>query len=63
MLRLYLLCLVFFVDGLGDWMGESFDDFIANVIANCARYRMLIDGGYGVIKAIKNPCGGRGFYE
>ena len=40
-----MLCLVFLVDGLGDWMGESFDDIIVNVIANGARYRMLIDGG------------------
>ena len=30
MLRLYLLCLVFFVDGLGDWVGETSDCFIDN---------------------------------
>ena len=30
MLRLYLLCLVFFVDGLGDWAGESADCFVVS---------------------------------
>ena len=30
MLRLYLLCLVFFVDGLGDWVGESADCFVVS---------------------------------
>jgi len=30
MLRLYLLCLVFFVDGLGGWMGESYDYFVVS---------------------------------
>ena len=29
-LRLCLLCLVFFVDGLGDWACESFDYFMDN---------------------------------
>ncbi|KGG26516.1 hypothetical protein EV13_1126 [Prochlorococcus sp. MIT 0702] len=37
-------------------MGESYDYFVVSG----ARYRMLIDGGYGVIKAIKNPCHCRG---
>ena len=59
MLRLYLLCLAFFVDGLGDWVGESFDYFMDNG----ARYRMLIDGVYGVIEEIKSPCGSRGSYR
>ena len=52
MLRLYLLCLVFFVDGLGDWAGESFDYFMDNG----ARYWELIDGLFGVIEEIKSPC-------
>ena len=30
MLRLYLPCLDFFVDGLGDWMGESADCFVVS---------------------------------
>ena len=51
MLRLYLLCLVFFVDGLGDWVGESADCFVVSG----ARYWRLIDGLFGVIEAIKNP--------
>jgi len=51
MLMLYLLCLAFFVDGLGDWMGESCDYFVGNG----ARYWRLIDGVYGVIEAIKTP--------
>ena len=59
MLRLYLLCLVFFVDGLGGWMGETSDYFMDNG----ARYWELIDGGYGVIEEIKSPCGCRGFDE
>lgn len=37
MLRFYLLCLVFFVGGLGDWACESFDCFVVSG----ARYRML----------------------
>ena len=59
MRRLYSLCLVFFVDGLGDWMGETSDCFIDNR----ARYQRLIDGGYGVIEEIKSPCSCRGFDE
>ena len=51
MLMLYLLCLVFFVDGLGGWMGETSDCFMDNG----ARYWRLIDGVYGVIEAIKTP--------
>ena len=50
MLRLYLLCLVFFVDGLGGWMGETSDCFMDNG----ARYWRLIDGLFGVIEEIKN---------
>ena len=57
MLRLYSLCLVFFVDGLGGWMGETSDCFIDNG----ARYWMVLWVLIkGLIKAIKNPCGCRG---
>jgi len=52
MLRLYLLCLAFFVDGLGCWMGESCDCFVGNG----ARYWRLICGLFGVIEEIKSPC-------
>ena len=52
MLRLYLLCLVFFVDGSGGWMGETSDCFMDNG----ARYWRLIDGLFGVIEEIKSPC-------
>ena len=52
-----MLCLVFFVDGLGGWMGESYDYFVVSG----ARYWRLIDGLFGVIEAIKNPCKCRGF--
>ena len=39
MLRLYLLCLVFFVDGLGDWVGESADCFVVSgFVVSGARY-------------------------
>ena len=49
MLRLYLLCLAFFVGGLDDWAGESFDFFVGNVgnVGNCARHRRLIAGLFG----------------
>ena len=52
MRRLYSLCLVFFVDGLGGWMGETSDCFMDNG----ARYWELIDGLFGVIEEIKSPC-------
>ena len=52
MWRLYLLCLVFFVDGLGGWMGETSDYFVVSG----ARYWRLIDGLFGVIEEIKSPC-------
>ena len=29
-LRVVLVCLVFFVDGLGDWVGESADCFVVS---------------------------------
>ena len=57
MLRLYLPCLEFFVDGLGGWMGETSDCFMDNG----ARYWRLIDGLFGVIEEIKSPCISRGF--
>ena len=57
MRRLYLLCLVFFVDGLGGWMGERCECFVGHG----ARYWRLIDGPFGVIEAIKNLCIDRGF--
>jgi hypothetical protein len=47
-----LLCLVFFVDGLGGWACESFDCFVVSG----ARYWELIDGLFGVIEEIKSPC-------
>ena len=40
---------MFFVDGLGGWMGETSDYFMDNG----ARYWRLIDGLFGVIEAIK----------
>ena len=57
MLRLYLLCLELFVDGLGGWMGETSDCFMDNG----ARYWRLIDEINKAIEALKNPCGCRGF--
>ena len=51
MRRLYLLCLAFFVGGLGDWAGESFGYFVGNG----ARYWRLICGLFGVIEEIKSP--------
>ena len=30
MLRLYLFCLEFFVDGLGDWAGERCECFVGH---------------------------------
>ena len=59
MRRLYLLCLVFFVDGLGGWMGETSDYFVVSG----ARYWRLICGLFGVIEDIKSPCLCRGFDE
>ncbi len=43
MLRFYLLCLAFFVDGLGDWAAESYDYFVVSG----ARYRRLMAGLFG----------------
>ena len=59
MLRLYLLCLAFFVNWLGEWVGESFGYFVGNGV----RYWRLIVGLSGVFKELKTPCGGRGFDE
>ena len=59
MLRLYLLCLAFFVDGLGVWMGESYDCFVGNG----ARYWRLIYGISQTVEVIKSPYGSRGFDE
>ena len=59
MLRLYLLCLAFFVDGLGVWMGESYDCFVGIG----ARYRGLICGISQTDEVIKSPYGSRGFEE
>ena len=59
MLRLYLLCLVFFVDGLGGWMGETSDRFMDNG----ARYGRLIYELIGDVEEVKSPCGCRGFDE
>ena len=55
MLRLYLLCLAFFVDGLGGWACESFDCFVV-MVPGIGCYLGLIDGGYGVIEEIKTPA-------
>ena len=41
--KLYLLCLAFFVDGLGGWIGESYDCFVVSG----ARYRRLMAGLFG----------------
>ena len=46
-----MLCLVFFVDGLGGWMGETSDCFMGHG----ARYLGLIYELLGVIQAIKSP--------
>jgi len=51
MLRLYLLCLAFFVGGLGDCAGESFDCFVVSG----ARYWRLIYGISQAIEEIKAP--------
>ena len=52
-----MLCLVFFVDGLGGWMGETSDCFMDNG----ARYWRLIDGISQTVEVIKSPRGSRGF--
>ena len=57
MRRLYSLCLVFFVDGLGGWMGETSDCFMDNG----ARYWRLIDGISQTVEVIKSPRSSRGF--
>ena len=59
MLRLYLLCLAFFVDESGVWMGESYDYFVGNG----ARYRGLIYELIGEIKEATSPYGSRRFDE
>ena len=55
MLRLYLLCLAFFVDGLGVWMGESYDCFVGNG----AGYWRLIYELIDEIEEVKSPYGSR----
>ena len=57
MRRLYLLCLVFFVDGLGGWMGERCECFVGHG----ARYWRLIYGISQTVELIKSPCSSRGF--
>ena len=59
MLRLYLLCLAFFIDGLGVWMGESYDCFVGNG----ARYWRLIYELIGEIEEVTSPYGSRRFDE
>ena len=59
MLRLYLLCLAFFIDGLGVWMGERIDFFVGNG----ARYRGLFYGVSQTFEVIKTPYGSREFDE
>ena len=46
MLRLYLLCLAFFVDWLGEWADEGFGYFVGNGV----RYWKLIVGLFGDLK-------------
>ena len=53
----YFLCLVFFVDGLGGWMGESFDCFVGNR----AMYRWLFFGISQATEATIVPCSCMGF--
>ena len=52
-----MLCLVFFVDGLGGWMGERCECFVGHG----ARYWRLIDGISQTVEVIKSPRSSRGF--
>ena len=62
MLRLYLLCLMFFVDKLGGWMGESYDCLLM-MVPGIGCHLGLIDGRFRVIEEIKSPCRCRGYVE
>ena len=57
MLRHYLFCFEPFVDGLGGWMGESFDCFVGNR----AMYRWLFFGISQATEATIVPCSCMGF--